>query len=146
MSIHNSPFDHYEFLLKRSTKKGKLATDNEVISANDRLHHHQKARLVAKLRLKGSTIQPQNQYNPQNPCSVVITIHPPTKRRMDPPNFYPTVKALIDGFTDAGQWSDDNSSVIKAMTFIQGNRSTVKKHYQFDIDILPYHQGVDSDA
>jgi crossover junction endodeoxyribonuclease RusA len=54
-------------------------------------------------------------YSKRRPCGLVVTIYAPTKRRLDPPNFYPTVKALVDGLTDAGIWTDDNSEVIKFM-------------------------------
>lgn len=34
-------------------------------------------------------------------------------RRRDPHNFYPTVKAILDGFTTACVWVDDDSEHVK---------------------------------
>lgn len=34
------------------------------------------------------------------------------KRRRDICNFYPTVKACLDGLTDAGVWEDDNDMIV----------------------------------
>lgn len=35
-----------------------------------------------------------------------------TTRRRDVHNLFPTVKACIDGFTDAGLWSDDRDGIL----------------------------------
>lgn len=35
-----------------------------------------------------------------------------TNRRRDPHNFYPTIKPIIDGFTDAGLWPDDTPEFV----------------------------------
>lgn len=64
-----------------------------------------------------------------------MTIYSPTKRRLDPPNFYPTVKALVDGLTDAGIWTDDNSEVIKFMTFKRGKLSEIPGKYRVRLEI-----------
>jgi crossover junction endodeoxyribonuclease RusA len=34
------------------------------------------------------------------------------ERRRDPHNFVPTVKAVVDGFTDAGLWPDDSEAFV----------------------------------
>lgn len=33
-------------------------------------------------------------------------------RRLDPTNYMATAKAIVDGFVDAGLFSDDNSEVV----------------------------------
>lgn len=132
----------YHFTLKRSTKKRTLASGNEVISSNDRLFHHVKAELTAHLRALSGQETPTHFYDEENPCFVLVEVHPPTKRRMDPPNFYPTVKALLDGLTDAGQWSDDNSKVIDCLSFRPGKLSGVKGHYTFSIYIYPAKEDI----
>ncbi|QBX16900.1 hypothetical protein Javan291_0024 [Streptococcus phage Javan291] len=60
---------------------------------------------------------------------------------MDPPNFYPTVKALVDGLTDAGIWSDDNHEVIRFMTFEYGGLSGVKGKYKIVIEVEEIENG-----
>ena len=71
----------------------------------------------------------------KRPCEVTVTVFSPTKSKLDPPNLYPTVKAIIDGMTDAGIWVDDNYKVIKSMTFRYGGLSEEKGHYRLVFDI-----------
>lgn len=40
-------------------------------------------------------------------CEVAVTLTVRDRRRRDPHNYYPTVKAIIDGLVDAGGWPDD---------------------------------------
>ena len=87
-----------------------------MLNANDRPHWAQKAKITAYLRQIGRLKVSEGKYTTytkKRPCGLVVTIYAPTKRRMDPPNFYPTVKALVDGMTDAGLWTDDNHEIIK---------------------------------
>lgn len=62
-------------------------------------------------------------------------MYSPTRSRLDPPNLYPTVKAIIDGMTDAGIWIDDNHKVIKKMSFADGGLSNEKGHYKLVLDV-----------
>lgn len=78
----------------------------------------------------------------KRPCGLVVTIYAPTKRRLDPPNFYPTVKALVDGLTDAGIWTDDNSEVIKFMTFKRGELSGIVGKYKIEMEIKGYDEEI----
>ena len=39
---------------------------------------------------------------------VVFTFHLDTRRSFDPANLGPQIKAMTDGFTDAGLWVDDS--------------------------------------
>lgn len=120
------------------TKHGVLW--NEMLSANDRMNPHVKAAITAHLR-QLSAYQANHQginldrpYGENWPAVVAVTVHPPTRRRMDPPNWYPTVKALVDGLTDAGIWTDDNSTVIPVMMFRAGCLSGSKK-YRLDLAV-----------
>ena len=128
------------FNFKRSTTK-KI---NEMISANDRLHPMTRAGLTKKLRQLGKIealkAKSSNfeQFSPKNPCVVVVTIKKPQRRRSDAPNWYPTVKALLDGFTDAEIWTDDDDETIKAVTFKPDGLSG-SKLYAFEIEIKKYN-------
>lgn len=70
-------------------------------------------------------------------CHVSIGVSPPTSRRCDPPNYYPTIKPLIDGLTDSLWWQDDNFNHLKSMNFyyIEPNK---EKEYLFFINIKNY--------
>lgn len=132
----------FTYELNRSTAKGRsLRGGNEMISSNDRLCPHVKAELTAHLRKLSAEIAHSADNHPEqpvfsdvHPCHIGIIICPPTKRRMDAPNWYPTVKALIDGLTDAGVFDDDNNKVIRSTTFIPGIVTTNKK-YRIEIII-----------
>lgn len=137
----------FTYELTRSTAKGKsLRGGNEMISSNDRMHPHVKAELTAHLRkLSAETARRTyehtecTQFSDKNPCYVGVIVYPPSKRRMDAPNWYPTAKALIDGLTDAGIFDDDNNKVITSTTFVPGPKTDNKK-YKIIIDIK---EGVD---
>lgn len=62
-------------------------------------------------------------------------MYSPTRSRLDPPNLYPTIKAIIDGMTDAGIWVDDNYKVIRSMSFRYGGLSGKKGYYKFVLTI-----------
>ena len=123
----------FEFILSNTKRK------KEMLNANDRPHWTQKAKITAYLRcmafLKVSDGE-YTTYTKKRPCGLVVTIFAPTKRRMDPPNFYPTVKALVDGMTDAGIWTDDNHEVIKYMVFKYGGLSGIKDKYKIEIEVM----------
>ncbi|HFR3829791.1 TPA: hypothetical protein ACHWCH_001421 [Streptococcus suis] len=127
----------FEFILS-NTKRRK-----EMLNANDRMNWAQKAKITAYLRhiafLKVSEGK-YTTYTKKRPCGLLVTIYAPTKRRMDPPNFYPTVKALIDGMTDAGIWTDDSHEVIKYMMFEYGGLSGLKDKYRIEIEVKEVHE------
>ena len=90
-----------------------------------------------------ATIQPTPpEETPQCPpqytkCAVIVTITPPTKRRFDPPNIYPTVKPIIDGLTIGSFWEDDNTEHITSMTFTHDTSNPIKGCYVITLEILP---------
>ena len=89
-----------------------------------------------KLRELGKNNTPKNlTFSKESPCTVTITIYQPTNRRMDAPNWYPTIKALIDGLTDGGLWTDDNNEVIQSITFKFGGLSGSNK-YKIEISVI----------
>lgn len=58
------------------------------------------------------------------PVHLIVTpIMPKATARYDPPNYWPTVKALIDGMTDAGLWPDDNGHIIPRTSFDYSDES-----------------------
>lgn len=68
-------------------------------------------------------------------CHVAITVHNITNRDFDSPNFFPTVKPIIDAGTDTGiLWEDDNNNVIRSTVFLAGTNLN-RDHYILDIDI-----------
>ena len=127
----------FDFILSNTKRK------KEMLNANDRPHWAQKAKITANLRCMAFLKVSEGKYTTytkKRPCGLVVTIYAPTKRRMDPPNFYPTVKALVDGMTDAGIWTDDNHEVIKYMVFKYGGLSGLKDKYRIEIEVKEVHE------
>lgn len=51
---------------------------------------------------------------------LLCLIHYPKRMpRVDPPNMWPSCKPIIDGFTEAGLWADDDSTHIRRTSFQQ---------------------------
>lgn len=127
----------FEYELTRKTNPTTLKHGNQMISANDRMHFRVKSQLTQFLRrLSANRTWSRPVYTRKNPCTITIDVRPPTSRRMDAPNWYPTVKALIDGLVDSGLLSDDNNHVIKSTTF-KSTQLSDTKNYKLVITIEP---------
>lgn len=120
----------FELLRSSSTSK------NEMINANDRQHYHIKGVLTKHLRQLGE-IEAYKRlgklttplFTKDNPCFITVHICPPSTRRTDAPNWYPTVKALIDGMTDANVFADDDDTIVTGLIFLPGQKTTTKKYH-----------------
>lgn len=110
-------------------------TRKQMLSANDRLHFQQKAKITRFLR-ELAKYEGQNTlkdwyglpFSEDKPCKVRVVIFSPTLRKYDPPNWSPTSKALLDGLTDAEFWTDDNYNIIKEVSFLHGGKSGSEKY------------------
>ena len=67
---------------------------------------------------------------------VNVTVCPPTRRRLDPPNLYPTIKALVDGLTDACWWSDDDFTHLLYTSFRYGGLSGEKGVWKIVLNVV----------
>lgn len=70
-----------------------------------------------------------------NLFSVKVYISSPTNRRFDPPNFWPTIKPLIDGLTDCCYWVDDDWSHLKETSFLPDGVNKTKTDFVFRLVI-----------
>lgn len=95
----------------------------ELINANVKRHHHDHANRARRLRAKANEETERFEKPLFNKFSIQVYIYPPTKRRLDPPNLYPTVKHLIDGMTDNNWWIDDDWDHMRSMSFLYGGIS-----------------------
>lgn len=77
-----------------------------LMSMNDRDHWRKKAEKVANWRMAARYSTPRTTRD-LPPCTVHISLPVRDRRRRDPHNYYPTVKAIVDGLVDAGVWPDD---------------------------------------
>lgn len=85
----------------------EIATSLKWLNSNQRLHRMAQADLVRDWRTLARFAARGHEPIP-TPVRVVATIWKPVNRMYDPGNLYPTAKACLDGFTDAGLWPDDN--------------------------------------
>lgn len=135
----------YTFELMRRTGKNKsLAKGNQVLNANDRMHYIVKGQITDYLRqlaydllskINNFKIAP---FDSEHPCTVLVTVYPPSKRIIDPSNLAPTAKALMDGMTDAKLWTDDNKDIVKIVGYNDGGQSKTKK-YKIVLTITEYN-------
>lgn len=83
------------------------------------MHYHDKGNRARKLRELGYE-QTKDLTTRFNQYEIEVVVYAPTRRRLDPPNLYPTVKHLIDGITDAQLWVDDDWKHMTKMSFSYG--------------------------
>lgn len=95
----------------------------ELINANHSLHHFDKAERVSNLRKKANEEAEKFEKPLFEEFTVLVLVCPPTRRTIDPPNLYPTVKPLVDGLTDNNWWEDDDWTHMKRMSFEYGGLS-----------------------
>jgi crossover junction endodeoxyribonuclease RusA len=83
------------------------------------MHWRAKAEITKQLRWLGhvSAHGASGDHVRFKECEVVVSVAYPRRGRADPPNASPTVKAVLDGFTDAGLWADDDSEHIVLTSF-----------------------------
>ncbi|KZK36751.1 hypothetical protein P7266_1770 [Lactococcus cremoris] len=134
----------FTFELYRASSKSKDVPRSKklILNSNDRMHFHQKAKVVQELkRLAYNQIHnPLNSldllplFNVTRPCGVTLTVYTPTKRRSDPDNLQPTLKAIMDGFTESSLWTDDNHEVVKFTKYQYGGLSGCKA-YRLEVDV-----------
>lgn len=85
---------------------------NEWVTSNDRLHWREKARRVAEIRRRSATLARQQLTPIEGPVLVACRARFRAGRGLDSDGCAPTLKAVIDGMTDAGVWPDDSSEYV----------------------------------
>lgn len=96
---------------------------NEWMSANDRGHWAAKAKRTRALRHRAAWAARQARLTVPTPVLVVAHIGYPRNGKADPGNAAPTVKALLDGLTDAGVWPDDDSTHVIGPDYRRGPKT-----------------------
>ncbi|MGJ9487090.1 hypothetical protein ACRQFN_09305 [Actinotignum sp. GS-2025e] len=97
------------------------------LTSNGRYHYMDKARRTKQLRRRAFYEARAKNYHAHldkpvftEPVEVVAAIGYPTAGKADPPNAAPTVKALLDGLTDAELWPDDDSKHVARTSYERG--------------------------
>lgn len=83
---------------------------SSALTANQRPHWRTKATLTRDLRTRGRIAWRLADIAPMDRAHLTVTLAWHDNRRRDAANWHPTVKALIDGMTDAGALPDDDNA------------------------------------
>lgn len=95
-------------LLKANGSRGDIHTNASKVRT---LRY--KAKIAARNRLNLGMIKPITTR-----IDLLCVVRLPRRvARCDAPNLYPTIKPIIDGFTDAGLWEDDDYKHIRDTIF-----------------------------
>lgn len=106
-----------------------------ILNSNVSKHYHAAAKIKRYLRQLSCSAGLERKGVFFNHFTVKVTVCPPTRRKIDPPNLYPTAKALIDGLTDAEWWEDDNFRHLLETSFVYGGLSGKKDVFTIVLDI-----------
>lgn len=89
-------------------------TDRKMLlNANDRLHWRVRSDRTSYWRTRAGAAARANRVTFDGKVRVVGTFTVPDNRTRDANNWQPTLKACVDGLTDAGWWADDDSSRVE---------------------------------
>lgn len=80
------------------------------ISTNDRQHWRVRAGFTSTWRERTAWRAKQLHIRAMQRAEIEALLIFPVRRRRDPHNFMPTIKAAIDGLVDAGVLPDDDST------------------------------------
>ena len=87
------------------------------MSSNQRRDRRADMGKVRDLRTLGFATARLHRLPTFHQVHVCAFIQYPTAHKADPPNAWPTLKAILDGLTDAGVWADDSSEHVVATEF-----------------------------
>lgn len=105
-----------EIALKKKRFKKRLLDKDKTITKDE---------LESQLSEQFPPLPPLNIDIPavHSKFTVKVVVYPPTRRRLDPPNLYPTIKPILDGGTDAKFWADDDFTHLLEISFRYGGLS-----------------------
>lgn len=95
----------------------------KLLNANQRVHHRVRAELTQAIRgaamaqcseeptLRAALVS-AGQAPVLEHAYILGILHPGSRRRLDPANFYPSFKAAVDGLVDAGVLEDDDHTRV----------------------------------
>ena len=119
-----------------STQTLRLAIRNEWwLSANGRYHWAVRAKRTKALRGLAA-VQARRQGLAPVAGPVLVTAEIGYRGgRADPANAYPTIKALLDGMTDASVWPDDDSEHVIGPDMRRATEAPPRGHHTVTITL-----------
>lgn len=116
-------------LLKSNGSQGNVYRNNHKVAELRNL-----GRLTARNLINRGALTPAGRLTDL----LCVVSYPKRMHRVDPPNMWPTCKPLIDGFTEAGVWADDDSTHIRRTAFQQHPEPTGRKGlWRVEFHIIP---------
>lgn len=94
-----------------------------LLNANDRPNHYKRARIVKNLREIACQLARIRRIPHLERVEITGFVHPPDKRDRDAHNWYPTLKATIDGIRDAGVITNDTSEFLLRTDMQMGEKA-----------------------
>jgi crossover junction endodeoxyribonuclease RusA len=88
----------------------ELPAGMQLLNSNDRPHWSARARITKNLRWTTFYAARRKKIPPMQRVHVLAEYEPPDRRRRDPGNLYPSIKACVDGLVDAKVCPDDDAS------------------------------------
>ncbi|WEB41532.1 hypothetical protein MOV08_21165 [Streptomyces yunnanensis] len=97
----------------KATHTVELPPGMTLLNSNHRVHHYRRARIVKALRNAAKEAAAGlPALDGCGPVRIIAVLHPHDRRRRDPANWYPSVKAAVDGLVDAGVLTDDDHTRV----------------------------------
>lgn len=90
------------------------------LNENDR-HKRRPDRIIACWRSLAAAIATHEKVPKLKACTIEATLRWPDNRRRDSGNFFPTVKAAVDGIVDAGVLDDDSDRHVHRLSIERGS-------------------------
>ena len=116
---------------------------DERYTMNKRYHWAVRARLTKVWRTAGMVAARNAKLegginDHLRPCLVRVTFGVPDRRRRDPHNTAPTVKAIVDGMVDAGLWPDDTPDQVAIVdpVFAKGDDSVIVECWPMNVEMV----------
>ena len=134
-----------KYLEDLDTERKNAAAKNRLMKSLKKDSDITQEEIDREIALLESTMDTESSLSPEERSSIQpmfshfgvnVTVCPPTRRRLDPPNLYPTIKALIDGLTDACWWSDDDFTHLLYTSFRYGGLSSEKGVWKIVLDVV----------
>lgn len=92
------------------------------LNSNQRPHPLEKARLTRAIREAAAEAARQVGLPGLGAALVLGYVHPTSRRRMDPANWWPSFKAALDGLVDAGVVPDDDHLHVSGPHMFRAHR------------------------
>lgn len=107
------------------------------LSSNDTLSRYPKAGRIKALRAMAAlTARTQIPFTLGSVSEAAVSVGYPTDGRADPPNAWPTVKALMDGVVDAGILVDDDDLHVGKMSFTRGPKTGAAGVHTIRVELI----------